>query len=109
MLQNWVDIGLFGALPTYLTMWYAFDSVTVIANCTQARCMQRFEPFNLLYSMLAQAMGKPLHVVYMQREAVSLASCHPAGPTLSSLHMIMCCGDCQKAADLRLSSNLHPD
>ena len=21
-LQNWVDIGLFGALPTYLTMWY---------------------------------------------------------------------------------------
>ena len=20
-VQNWVDIGLFGALPTYLTMW----------------------------------------------------------------------------------------
>ncbi|CAL5222206.1 g4537 [Coccomyxa viridis] len=25
--HNWVDIGLFGALPTYLTMWYAADYV----------------------------------------------------------------------------------
>ena len=28
-LQNWVDIGLFGALPTYLTMWCVFKSLTV--------------------------------------------------------------------------------
>ena len=25
LLQNWVDIGLFGALPTYLTMWCALS------------------------------------------------------------------------------------
>ena len=58
MLQNWVDIGLFGALPTYLTMWCAFYFLTRIADCTQARCVQQYETFVLLYSIASTGNGK---------------------------------------------------